>query len=112
MTSLAQLQQGQCRQQLAPLAEGAIKAMLALLPGWQREGERIVRTYSFGNYYETMAFVNALAYIAHQQDHHPELTVTYNRCTVKFDTHSAHGLSENDFICAARADMLLAQRAA
>jgi 4a-hydroxytetrahydrobiopterin dehydratase len=70
-------------------------------------GKTITRSYAFGNYYETIAFVNALAWIAHSEDHHPDLEVSYNRCTVRFSTHSIGGLSDNDFICAARIDALL-----
>ena len=55
----------------------------------------------------TMAFVNAVAWIAHREDHHPDLLVSYNRCTVRFNTHSVGGLSINDFICAAKVDGLL-----
>ena len=73
-------------------------------PPWQLNAEEnsISYTYSFKNYYQTMAFVNVIAQIAHQQDHHPELTVSYNRCTVSYTTHSVGGLSKKDFICAAK----------
>jgi len=71
------------------------------------DGARIERTFRFKNYYQTIAFVNALAWIAHQEDHHPDLTVGYNRCVVQYSTHSVGGLSENDFICAARIDALV-----
>ena len=64
------------------------------------------RTFRFKNYYETIAFVNALAWMAHSEDHHPDLAVGYNRCAVTYSTHSVSGLSENDFICAARIDTL------
>ena len=67
----------------------------------------IEKTFTFKNYHETMAFVNALAWIAHTEDHHPDLVVTYNRCIVRFTTHSVGGISINDFICAAKADALL-----
>jgi len=66
----------------------------------------IRRTFRFKNYYQTIAFVNALAWVAHHEDHHPDLEVGYNRCVVTFSTHSVGGLSENDFICAARIDAL------
>jgi 4a-hydroxytetrahydrobiopterin dehydratase len=75
---------------------------LKALNGWGMKGKEISKTYSFKNYYETMGFVNAIAYIANKQDHHPDLEVGYNKCTVKFSTHSVGGLSENDFICAAK----------
>jgi 4a-hydroxytetrahydrobiopterin dehydratase len=64
--------------------------------------------FQFKNYYETMAFVNAVAWVAHREDHHPDLEVGYNKCTVRYSTHSVGGLSENDFICAAKVDSLLA----
>lgn len=73
-------------------------------PPWQLDTEEqtISHTFSFKNYYQTMAFVNVAAQIAHQQDHHPDLLVSYNRCTVTYSTHSVGGLSMNDFICAAK----------
>ena len=66
------------------------------------EVNSISHTYSFKNYYQTMAFVNVIAQIAHQQDHHPDLLVSYNRCTVTYSTHDVGGLSIKDFICAAK----------
>ncbi len=66
----------------------------------------IARTYSFKNYYETLAFVNAIAYVIHHEDHHPDLIVGYNRCEVRFNTHSVKGISLNDFICAAKCDAI------
>ena len=70
-------------------------------------GKEISRKYRFRNYYQTMAFVNALAWIAHGEDHHPDIEVGYNRCHVRYSTHAIGGLSENDFICAAKIDALL-----
>ena len=67
----------------------------------------IYRECRFKNYYQTMAFVNAVAWIAHQQDHHPDLEVSYNSCNITFTTHQLDGLSENDFICAAKIDELV-----
>jgi 4a-hydroxytetrahydrobiopterin dehydratase len=76
---------------------------------WMLSGDNksISRTFRFRNYYQTLAFVNALAWIAHGEDHHPDLEVGYNRCLVRYSTHTVNGLSENDFICAARIDALL-----
>ncbi len=89
-----------------------IVASLARLEGWKLTGDgadvAIEKTYSFSNYFETIAFVNALALIAHRQDHHPDLSVHYNRCIVRFNTHDVGGLSATDFDCAAQADALLA----
>lgn len=90
-----------------PMAASEIEAHLRQVSGWQLAGGAIEKTFSFANYHETIAFVNALAWICHVQDHHPELKVTYNRCVVRFDTHSVGGISVNDFICAARADALV-----
>ena len=81
--------------------------LLLQLRGWEIISGKLVKTYAFRNYYETMAFVNALAWVSHKEDHHPELVVSYNKCEVRYDTHSVQGLSENDFICAAKADALL-----
>ena len=92
-----------------PLDAAAVAALLPQLDGdWQADAAQgtLVRAFRFKNYYQTIAFVNALAWIAHQEDHHPDLEVGYNRCTVHFSTHSIGGLSRNDFICAARLDAL------
>jgi len=70
-------------------------------------GKEISRTFTFNNYYQTMAFVNAVAWVAHAEDHHPDIEVGYNRCHIRFSTHSIGGLSENDFICSAKIDALL-----
>jgi len=77
------------------------------LSGWESAGEEIRKTYSFRNYYETMAFVNAIAWLAHQADHHPDLEVGYNRCTVRYSTHSAGGVTEKDFDCAGQVEALI-----
>jgi len=84
--------------------ENVLTCLQQLDPEWQlnKEDQTISYTYIFNNYYQTMAFVNVIAQIAHQQDHHPELHVSYNRCTVTYSTHSVGGLSINDFICAAK----------
>jgi 4a-hydroxytetrahydrobiopterin dehydratase len=88
-----------------------IDAQLKALPLWACSKGFLERQFAFKNYYSTMSFVNALAWVVHSQDHHPELTVTYNKCLVKFNTHSVNGISVNDFICAAKADALFAQHA-
>ena len=85
---------------------------LAKLEGWCLAGDgpdlAIEKTFSFINYYETMAFVNAVALIAHVQDHHPELSVQYGQCVVRFNTQDVQGISRTDFNCAAQVDALLA----
>lgn len=88
------------------LNDQEIAARLAALDGWSREGKAIVKTFRFANYHETLAFANASAWIAHRTDHHPDLEIGYNRCVVRYSTHSAGGLTEKDFACAARIDAL------
>ncbi len=80
---------------------------LAAAPGWALVDGAIQKRYDFADYHRTMAFVNALAWIAHAEDHHPDLLVSYSRCTVRFNTHSVGGISLNDFICAAKVDALI-----
>jgi 4a-hydroxytetrahydrobiopterin dehydratase len=90
------------------LPEAQSRQWLAALPGWElvENGEAISKTFRFEDYYRTMAFVNALAFVAHHEDHHPDLGVHYNRCLVRYSTHDVGGLSLNDFICAAKAELL------
>ena len=93
-----------------PLAADRINELLACLHAdWNLDAgsSEISRTFSFSNYYQTMAFVNALAWIAHAEDHHPDIEVGYSRCLVRYSTHAIGGLSDNDFICAAKIDALL-----
>lgn len=89
-----------------------IVGQLSQLQGWTLHGEgstvAIEKIFRFANYHETMAFINALAFQAHRTDHHPELVVGYDRCTVRFNTHDVGGLSRTDFTSAAAADALLA----
>ena len=91
------------------LDPGQIEELLREVPGYKADAARAVisKEYTFKNFYETIAFVNALAYIANQEDHHPDLAVSYNKCQVSFSTHDAGGLTENDFICAARVNALI-----
>jgi 4a-hydroxytetrahydrobiopterin dehydratase len=90
----------------AAMAPAAIAEHLGLLPDWTLRDGAIEKTYCFTNYHETLAFVNAMAWFIHREDHHPDLLVSYSRCTVRFNTHSVGGISINDFICAAKADAL------
>ncbi|MCG5534980.1 4a-hydroxytetrahydrobiopterin dehydratase [Ectothiorhodospira mobilis] len=89
--------------------EAARERLQALDPEWSLDdaGRVLRRTLRFEDFHHTMAFVNAVAWIAHRQDHHPDLEVGYNTCRVHFSTHAIGGLSDNDFICAARVDRLL-----
>lgn len=76
--------------------------------GWRLMDDAIEKTFSFKNYYETIAFVNAIAFIANAENHHPDLTVFYSKCTVRFNTHDVEGISVSDFFCASKVDALLA----
>jgi len=100
------------RQKRSALSAPQVREQLAALPGWELAGEggqaAIAKTFGFANFYETMAFVNALALVAHQQDHHPDLEVSYGRCTVRLNTHDVGGISETDIDCARRINALLA----
>lgn len=106
MTHLTARRCKPCEGGVAPLTPDEIALLIKQLKGWQFAGGVIAKTYSFRNYHETMAFVNATAWISHREDHHPDLTVGYNQCRVEYHTHAIGGLSENDFICAAKVDAL------
>ena len=92
---------------LAPLAPNEVSTLLALLDGWSVNGNTLEKTFRFPGYEQTMAFVNAVAWIAQREDHHPDLHVGYSSCRVAYSTHAIGGLSENDFICAAKVEALL-----
>lgn len=112
MTPSPLKQQDWSAQPRRALSATQLVSQLAQIEGWQLSGDgqavAIEKTFSFVNYYETMAFVNAVALIAHQQDHHPDLLVQYNRCKVRLNTHDVGGISATDFDCARRIDALLA----
>jgi 4a-hydroxytetrahydrobiopterin dehydratase len=93
---------------VSPLQPAEVENLLQQLRGWILEDGMITKTYSFKNYDQTMAFVNATAWLSHREDHHPDLAVGYGTCRVAYTTHAIHGLSENDFICAAKIDALFA----
>jgi len=95
-----------CEGGTIPYSAQQASEMLGQLKGWIIEDGKLVKLYPFGNYFQTMAFVNALAWISHREDHHPDLQVGYNKCRVEYCTHAIDGLSENDFICAAKCDAL------
>jgi 4a-hydroxytetrahydrobiopterin dehydratase len=106
MSDLATRRCKPCEGGTAPYGAEQAQEMLRQLKGWIIEEGKLVKLYPFRNYFETMAFVNALAWISHREDHHPDLSVGYNKCRVEYVTHAIGGLSENDFICAAKADAL------
>ena len=95
-----------CEGGVSPLRDDEVAKLLKQLNGWESVNGVIAKNYPFKNYYQTMAFVNATAWISHREDHHPEITVGYNQCRVTYITHAIGGLSENDFICAAKLDAL------
>ena len=106
MSDLATRKCKPCEGGVAPYSAAEAQQMLKQLKGWSIEDGRLVKLYPFTNYYQTMAFVNALAWVSHREDHHPDLLVSYNKCRVEYTTHAIGGLSENDFICAAKCDAL------
>ena len=105
--SLASRKCKPCEGGTKPITPEQAKPLLKDLKDWKIEAGKLAKVYNFKNYYETMAFVNALAWISHREDHHPDLGVHYNKCRVEYSTHAIGGLSENDFICAAKCDALL-----
>lgn len=96
-----------CEGGIPPLGKEEAENLLKQLEqDWQLMDNKISRIFSFKNYYQTMAFVNAAAWVSHREDHHPDMMVGYNQCRVEYTTHAIGGLSENDFICAAKIDAL------
>ena len=96
-----------CAGGTTPLQAELIENYLSSLPGWEVINGRITKRFEFRNYYQTMAFVNAVAWIAHTENHHPDMEVSYKTCLVHYVTHAIGGLSKNDFICAAKVNALL-----
>ena len=84
-------------------------AMRTEVPSWEviDDGQGLRRIFTFSDHHQVMAFVNAIAWISHREDHHPNLAIGYSRCEVVYTTHAVEGLTENDFICAAKVDALL-----
>lgn len=100
-----------CEGGVPPLTAEEIKGFLSQIKNWQVSPDQktISKRFVFKGFYKTMAFVNAVAWIANQENHHPDLQVGYNYCVVDFTTHAIDGLSKNDFICAAKVDALNAE---
>jgi 4a-hydroxytetrahydrobiopterin dehydratase len=97
-----------CRPGAPILPVSELMLRLHALPGWDYADNRISKTFRFANYYETIGFVNVIAYLANRQDHHPDLSVHYNRVVVSFATHDVGGVTLNDCICAAKIEELSA----
>ena len=89
------------------LKKAFVKRSMTQLPGWALSGKFIFKNFEFNNFYETIGFVNAVAYIANQEDHHPDLTVGYKSCWVRYSTTSLGGLSILDFVCAIKINQLV-----
>jgi 4a-hydroxytetrahydrobiopterin dehydratase len=107
--ALAQKKCAPCEGGVQPFTEAQAREWLTKLdPAWRLDpnAKQIRRDLKFKDFYRTMSFVNALAHVANQEDHHPDLEVGYDYCRVRFSTHAINGLSENDFICAAKLDRL------
>jgi 4a-hydroxytetrahydrobiopterin dehydratase len=109
MSDLARKKCTPCEGGVDPLSAEKAKLLHGQVPSWSLadDAKELSRTFQFRDYYGTMAFVNAVAWMAHQEDHHPDLEVGYNRCRVRYSTHAIGGLSDNDFICAAKVDALI-----
>jgi 4a-hydroxytetrahydrobiopterin dehydratase len=109
MTELCTQRCKPCEGGIPALTREAATAQLArLAAGWQlsADGRSLAREFRFVDFYRTMSFVNAIAHVANLEDHHPDLEVGYNYCRVRYSTHAIGGLSENDFICAAKVDLI------
>ena len=109
MTSLVERKCVACRPGTPALDTATAAQLLAeLAAGWSisADGQRLEKAFRFDDFHRTMGFVNAVAWIANAEDHHPDLEVGYNYCRMKYSTHSIGGLSQNDFICAAKVDAL------
>jgi 4a-hydroxytetrahydrobiopterin dehydratase len=98
-----------CEGGVEPMSRDEAEAALPEIPGWELAGDAlsIHRRFEFKGFYRCMAFINAMAWIANSEDHHPDFSAGYNYCEVTFTTHAIDGLSENDFICAAKINALL-----
>ena len=109
MNDLVNQQCKPCEGGVCPLEENVSIQQLEQIPGWDLTENKlgIVRTFKFKNFENTMSFINAMAEMAEQQGHHPDFSAGYNYCEVRFTTHAIGGLSENDFICAAKINQLL-----
>jgi 4a-hydroxytetrahydrobiopterin dehydratase len=108
-TDLANRQCVPCEGGVQPLKPAQARAALTQLHSdWTLDEatSMLKRDYRFKHFYQVMSFVNAIAHIANSEDHHPDLSIGYNYCHVRYTTHAIHGLSDNDFICAAKIDRL------
>jgi 4a-hydroxytetrahydrobiopterin dehydratase len=105
---IAELASMHCQAGAPRLTPGELATHMQMLADWSQTDDGIEKMYSFADFHATIGFVNALAWIANREDHHPDLRVSYNRCVVAWSTHDAGGVTRNDFICAAKTDRLFA----
>ncbi|MGH8034817.1 MAG: 4a-hydroxytetrahydrobiopterin dehydratase [Lysobacterales bacterium] len=98
-----------CEGGVEPISRTQAETLVSQVAGWalSEDGKTISRRFEFKGFYKTMAFVNAMAWIANAENHHPDFTAGYNYCAINYTTHAIDGLSENDFICAAKINELL-----
>jgi 4a-hydroxytetrahydrobiopterin dehydratase len=108
MTELSSIHCVGCEGGIPPLTQAEIKDLMSQISEWKVSDDNkfITRHFSFKDFYRTMAFVNAVAWVANQENHHPDLEIGYNYCHIKFFTHAVNGLTQNDFICAAKIDKI------
>lgn len=108
MTELHKIRCVGCEGGIPPLTNDEIAKLMPQIKDWQvsNDGKFISRRFSFPDFHHTMAFVNAVAWVSHQENHHPDMEVGYNYCQMKYTTHAVNGLTQNDFICAAKVDSL------
>ena len=108
MTQLHQIRCVGCEGGIPALTRDEVNNFIKQVKDWQvsADNKMISKRFTFKGFYKTMAFVNAIAWIANQENHHPDMEVGYNYCLVKYTTHAVDGLTQNDFICAAKVDLL------
>jgi len=108
MTELHKIRCIGCEGGIPALTNDEIKALMPQIKDWQvsTDGKWLSRRFSFLDFHHTMAFVNAVAWVSHQENHHPDMEVGYNYCQMKYTTHAVNGLTQNDFICAAKVNAL------
>lgn len=108
MTELNKIRCVGCEGGIPALTPAEVRELMPQLKNWEisGDGKYICKNFTFKGFYKTMAFVNAVAWIANQENHHPDMRVGYNYCLIQFTTHAINGLSKNDFICAAKVDAL------
>ncbi|MCD4749902.1 MAG: 4a-hydroxytetrahydrobiopterin dehydratase [Thermoanaerobaculales bacterium] len=91
------------------LSDHDVHHLLTHVDDWELVDGLLEKVFHFEDHYQTMAFVNAVAWISHREDHHPEMVIAYDACMVRYSTHTVDGLSRNDFLCAAKVDHLVEQ---